>query len=385
MLVCILPLVHLLYSILLIAEDANSTAFNNTFLAQLFEERKKFFEKLDAGAFINEPRKLVEDLLDPAFYEKHVHPKINYLKPTRINVSMSLYQILDVDEHSQSIVANVWMVQNWFDEFLDWDPRRYGMINKTIVPYNQIWVPDTYLYNSETLEQKKTESLMNAIVETGYWANDSHGARVQLMFPAIYKLSCAMNLLASNLNENTSYIGNINSLTTEPSDFDSMIKKLIIVYIVGNPSKIIYTSRTRKNIETIYTFSFYLVEKMTEQLSNLKQFKIIRFIKYLGINTLLTMSIMMLMVCNQMPSTSTYVPLMSQMPPRPRAFFGSISSEISDTSSYSYTARLATLTRQYTAQVRSKERERRPLLIRQSSQARNVKRHKMSRRSVYRL
>ncbi|GMS87443.1 hypothetical protein PENTCL1PPCAC_9618, partial [Pristionchus entomophagus] len=31
---------------------------------------------------------------------------------------------------------------------------------------------------------------------------------------------------------------------------------------------------------------------------------------YLGIDTLLTMSIMMLMVCNQMPSTSTYVPLM---------------------------------------------------------------------------
>ncbi|PIO63656.1 hypothetical protein TELCIR_14738, partial [Teladorsagia circumcincta] len=45
----------------------------------------------------------------------------------------------------------------------------------------------------EALERKKTESLMNAIVETGFWSNDSRGARVQLMFPAIYKLSCAMN------------------------------------------------------------------------------------------------------------------------------------------------------------------------------------------------
>lgn len=36
------------------------------------------------------------------------------------------------------------------------------------------------------------------------------------------------------------------------------------------------------------------------------------YLRYLGINTLLTMSIMMLMVCNQMPSTSTYVPLMSE-------------------------------------------------------------------------
>lgn len=100
----------------------------------------------------------------------------------------------------------MWMVQNWYDEFLDWDPHDYGMINKTIVPFDQIWIPDTYLYNrwdylhfisdvfSETLEQKKTESIMHAIVETGYWANDSRGARVQLMFPAIYKLSCAMNV-----------------------------------------------------------------------------------------------------------------------------------------------------------------------------------------------
>lgn len=34
---------------------------------------------------------------------------------------------------------------------------------------------------------------MNAIIETGYWRNDSLGAHVQLMFPAIYKLSCAMH------------------------------------------------------------------------------------------------------------------------------------------------------------------------------------------------
>ncbi|KJH46589.1 Neurotransmitter-gated ion-channel ligand binding domain protein [Dictyocaulus viviparus] len=111
---------------------------------------------------------------------------------------------LSNDEPAQSIIVNVWMVQNWFDEFLDWDPHDYGMVNKTIVPHDQIWTPDTYLYNScpvdisddfsETLARKKTESMMNAIVETGFWANDSRGARVQLMFPAIYKLSCAMNV-----------------------------------------------------------------------------------------------------------------------------------------------------------------------------------------------
>lgn len=36
---------------------------------------------------------------------------------------------------------------------------------------------------------------MNVIVETSYWRNDSLGAAVQLMFPAIYTLSCKMNVL----------------------------------------------------------------------------------------------------------------------------------------------------------------------------------------------
>uniref|UniRef100_A0A0K0DFB6 Neur_chan_LBD domain-containing protein n=1 Tax=Angiostrongylus cantonensis TaxID=6313 RepID=A0A0K0DFB6_ANGCA len=159
------------------SENGNTTFFNRTFLAQLMEERQVFIKKLDSGAFLNDQRRLVDDLLDSEYYEKNVHPR---------------------DERSQSIIVNVWMVQKWFDEFLDWDPREYGMLNKTIVPYDQIWTPDTYLYNSETLARKKTESMMNAILETGFWANDSRGARVQLMFPAIYKLSCAMNVSDSN-------------------------------------------------------------------------------------------------------------------------------------------------------------------------------------------
>lgn len=81
-----------------------------------------------------------------------------------------------------------------YDQFLDWNPNEYEGINRTILPYEEIWIPDTFLYNSESLEQKRTEALMNGIVETGYWRNDSRGAYVQLMFPAIYKLSCRMNV-----------------------------------------------------------------------------------------------------------------------------------------------------------------------------------------------
>ena len=79
------------------------------------------------------------------------------------------------------------MVQDWYDEFVDWNPHEYGMINKTIVPYDEIFIPDTYLYNSETLEQKRTESMMNVILTTGYWRNDSRGAAGKFLINEIFQ------------------------------------------------------------------------------------------------------------------------------------------------------------------------------------------------------
>uniref|UniRef100_A0A915NB34 START domain-containing protein n=1 Tax=Meloidogyne floridensis TaxID=298350 RepID=A0A915NB34_9BILA len=154
----------------------------------LEEENKSFKKRLpiEEQQLFTGHRRLVEEILES--YDPTVHPRRDFRESTRVNLSMSLYQILEV-------------VQNWFDEFLDWDPNKFEMINKTIVPYQQIWVPDTMkyfnflvLYNSEKMDRRSTEALMNAIVETGYWRKDGKGAAVQLMFPAIYKLSCRMNV-----------------------------------------------------------------------------------------------------------------------------------------------------------------------------------------------
>jgi hypothetical protein len=41
-------------------------------------------------------QRLIDDLLDTTYYEKIVHPKINFSEPTRVDLRMSLYQILEV-------------------------------------------------------------------------------------------------------------------------------------------------------------------------------------------------------------------------------------------------------------------------------------------------
>jgi hypothetical protein len=57
------------------------------------------------------------------FIDFRVRPVDNYSKSLKIYISMSLYQIIDVNEPAQNIKMNVWMIQKWKDEMLYWDPR----------------------------------------------------------------------------------------------------------------------------------------------------------------------------------------------------------------------------------------------------------------------
>ena len=38
-------------------------------------------------------------------------------------------------------------LQNWMDNMLTWNPRKYGGINVVRLPYNDIWLPDILLYD----------------------------------------------------------------------------------------------------------------------------------------------------------------------------------------------------------------------------------------------
>ncbi|CEF66533.1 Neurotransmitter-gated ion-channel transmembrane domain and Neurotransmitter-gated ion-channel family and Neurotransmitter-gated ion-channel ligand-binding domain and Nicotinic acetylcholine-gated receptor, transmembrane domain-containing protein [Strongyloides ratti] len=285
----------------------------------------------------NPLKRLVDDLTDPEYYEKSVHPRVDYRLPTRINVSMSLYQILEVNERLQSVTINVWMIQDWYDEFLNWNPTEYSGIQQLILPYDQVWIPDTYLYNSESLEQKKTESLMNVIITAN--PNSSNGAHVRLMFPAIYKFSCSMSvkffpydqqnvsMIFSSWTHDSSIIDyhftteNVNLKNMAPNDewevLSFKFSRIPVKYkCCDNPWVMLYAHLFIKrkplyyiinlvlptSIITVVAVTGFFTPSSSDSERNEKL--------YLGINTLLTMSIMLLMVCNKMPSTSNYVPLM---------------------------------------------------------------------------
>ena len=45
-------------------------------------------------------------------------------------------------------VNSIWSFpQEWTDEVLQWDPEDYGGHNVLVLPAEEIWVPDLYIFN----------------------------------------------------------------------------------------------------------------------------------------------------------------------------------------------------------------------------------------------
>ncbi|GMR51136.1 hypothetical protein PMAYCL1PPCAC_21331, partial [Pristionchus mayeri] len=144
------------------------------------------------GEFLPHIR-LAKHLTDARRYDRRVRPVFNHSLPTTVTFTMSLYQILSINERHQNVDLNVWVIQKWRDDLLGWNPLEYGNINRTIIPYHKIWLPDTFLYNSVILKQEETERYMDVTVSTNYWEGQ-RGAEVQFMYPAVYRISCQLDI-----------------------------------------------------------------------------------------------------------------------------------------------------------------------------------------------
>ncbi|CAJ0574783.1 unnamed protein product, partial [Mesorhabditis spiculigera] len=231
---------------------------------------------------------------------------------------MELYQIIEVNEPQQYLMLNAWIVERWYDKLLRWNPRDFGNVSEIMVPHHRIWLPDTTLYNSLVMEDRDTRRLLNAKLTTG-----PKGAYIELLYPTIYKLSCNLDLRFF--------------------PFDIQVCKLIfgswtfdntyIDYHPYNAQLAIVTRRVEKyaccpNNYTLLDFYLHIQRKPLYYVINLitptSIITIISIVGFfscssinelreekisLGITTLLSMSILIFMVSDKMPSTSSFIPL----------------------------------------------------------------------------
>uniref|UniRef100_A0A8I3WU26 Cholinergic receptor nicotinic alpha 7 subunit n=1 Tax=Callithrix jacchus TaxID=9483 RepID=A0A8I3WU26_CALJA len=90
-------------------------------------------------------RKLYKELVKN--YNPLERPVANDSQPLTVYFSLSLLQIMDVDEKNQVLTTNIWLQMSWTDHYLQWNVSEYPGVKTVRFPDGQIWKPDILLYN----------------------------------------------------------------------------------------------------------------------------------------------------------------------------------------------------------------------------------------------
>lgn len=100
----------------------------------------------DGAAPWSHEKRLLDTLMKR--YDASVRPVKNSSDPVVVRLGITLTQIFDLDEKNQVLTTNVWLDQEWLDEYLVWNPSDYGNLTKLRIPCDKIWLPDIVLCNN---------------------------------------------------------------------------------------------------------------------------------------------------------------------------------------------------------------------------------------------
>lgn len=291
------------------------------FLLRLFLVTQFFVSLLSADE--NEFR-LTKYLL--ADYDKSVRPSRNASEPMNVTFGLALTQIIDVDERNQILTTNCWLNQMWIDYSLQWNASSFGGIRVIRLPADTVWKPDIILYNNADSQYNNAILSTNVIVVSD--------GNLTWLSSAIFKSSCKIDVSWFPFDEQTctmkfaswtydGYQVNLVIQTTE-GDLSNYVENgewdLIRMVVQRNEvfysccqepyPDITYSIILRRRplfyvfnlilpcvlITGIALLSFYMPSDSGEKVT-------------LGITTLLSMTVFLMVIGESMPPTSDTVPL----------------------------------------------------------------------------
>ncbi|XP_042210176.1 neuronal acetylcholine receptor subunit alpha-10-like isoform X1 [Homarus americanus] len=119
-------------------------------------------------------------------YDKSVRPSFKASMALNITFGLALTQIIDVDERNQILTTNCWLNQMWLDYSLQWNASDFGNIQVIRLPADKLWKPDIILYNNADSQYN------NAILSTNIIVTAD--GNVTWLSSAIFRSSCSINV-----------------------------------------------------------------------------------------------------------------------------------------------------------------------------------------------
>ncbi|XP_069068710.1 5-hydroxytryptamine receptor 3A-like [Pleurodeles waltl] len=118
------------------------------------------------------------------FGKKAFRPVKDLNQPMVVNISITLYAILGVNEKNQLLTTFLWLRMVWFNEFAWWDPKDCGNVQNISVPVEQMWTPDVFVL--QFVDEDKSPQLPYLFVE--------HSGKVQYRKPLRVVSSCNLSI-----------------------------------------------------------------------------------------------------------------------------------------------------------------------------------------------
>uniref|UniRef100_A0A1I8H1L7 Neur_chan_LBD domain-containing protein n=1 Tax=Macrostomum lignano TaxID=282301 RepID=A0A1I8H1L7_9PLAT len=209
------------------------------------------------------------------------------------------------DEVNQVLTTNVWLEQEWQDERLHWDPSDYNGLQVLRVPCQKIWLPDIVLYNSAddfTTGYMQSKAMVDSS-GTVFWpppAKLRSTCKIDITYFPFDDQVCTMKF-GSWTYDDGSYknrsLGGSEFQTVYPISpvpypdikFHIVIQRRTLYYLFN----IIFPCLW---LTVLSLLGFWLPPDSGEKIT-------------LGITVLLAFSVFMLLIAENMPATSEFVPL----------------------------------------------------------------------------
>ncbi|CAH1240967.1 CHRNA7 [Branchiostoma lanceolatum] len=221
----------------------------------------------------------------------------------------------------------VWLRQYWYDEALVWNSTDFWGISYVNIPSNEVWLPDTVLYNS--VGNDHNQLMTNVVINSaGY---------VTWMAPRVFRSSCNIDIYYFPFDDQKCLL-EFGSWTYGGYDVNTTTESVppSLTYFVHNDEWVLLDIGDKQ--EDIYyvccpepyplvTFTIYVRRRSMYYLIFLVSpcllFSIMTILGFylppeagervgLGITVLLAFTVFLLMVSELMPPTSSAVPLIGK-------------------------------------------------------------------------
>ncbi|KAI6224836.1 Neur-chan-LBD domain-containing protein [Aphelenchoides besseyi] len=141
----------------------------------------------------DDPNNLLLDYIKTRsrFYRR---PVLHADDVTEVHVRASLYQVVDLDQRNNLATLSAYLDVWWMDPFMPWNRTEFSGISKTFVPARWVWKPEFYLFHSI---QGRTPDYDNEAV-----AEVRSDGRLRMFIPITSRALCPINLRHFPFDEN---------------------------------------------------------------------------------------------------------------------------------------------------------------------------------------